>query len=265
MVSTDSDKTAAIIIIGDEILSGKVTDANGPYLIRELYRQGVRVRRVLTIPDDVDVIAREVRAASEQFDFVLTSGGVGPTHDDVTFQGVARAFQVPLVENPTLRQVLETHAKGPLTPAALRMAQVPTGTRLVQGGEMRFPVCVVRNVYVFPGVPNLLKAKFESVRHEFQGTPLHQVRLFTKQRESALASALEATLDAFPDLTIGSYPTYDNETYRVMITLESHSEQVLEQARDALLDRLDRSQVVRVERYRPEPWPGDREPRGAPS
>ncbi len=259
------DKTAAIVIIGDEILSGKVTDVNAPYLLKELYRQGVRVRRVITIPDDVDVIAEEVRKASDQFDFVLTSGGVGPTHDDKTFNGVAQAFRLPLIEEPTLKQVLENHVGGQLTPAALRMARVPKGTRLVRGGEMRFPLCVVRNVYVFPGVPNILRSKFESVRHEFQGTPLHQLRIYTQERESQLAAALEATLAAFPDLTIGSYPTYDNRDYRVMITLEATSSDVVEQARDALLARLDTQAVVRVETYRPTPPPEPEEEPGANS
>jgi len=245
--SDQNDKTAGIVIIGNEVLSGKVQDTNSPFLLRELYEQGVRVLRVVTIPDDVPTIADEVRAASARFDFVLTSGGVGPTHDDLTFEGIARAFDVPLREDPTLKALLERHFAGRLTPAALRMAMVPSGTRLVRGGDMRYPLCVVRNVYVFPGVPEILRAKFQVVRHELQGTPFLQVRIFTQQKETALAASLEATLDRVPGVTIGSYPSYDTREYRVMLTLESHDAHQLQEARDILLSLLDGSQVVGVD------------------
>ncbi len=241
------ETTAGIVIIGDEVLSGKVRDVNSPFLLKELYRQGVRAQRVVTIPDDVDVIAGEVRSASERFDFVLTSGGVGPTHDDLTFQGVAEAFGVPLHEDPTLSALLLRHFEDRLTQAARRMALVPVGTRLVQAGDTRFPLCVVRNVYVFPGVPEILKAKFEAVRQEFRGRPFHQVRVYTWQNETTLAACLEQTLDRFPGLAIGSYPTFDKREYRVMLTLESRDRQRLEEARDALLGLIDPAQIVRVE------------------
>src|SRR5436309_4412163 len=119
-------KTAGIILIGNEILSGKVVDANASYLCRELRALGVDVRRICAIPDEVELIAAEVAAQSRDFDVVFTSGGVGPTHDDVTIEGVARALGVPVVRDPRLVRLLEQLAKGRLVTAARpTMAETP--------------------------------------------------------------------------------------------------------------------------------------------
>ena len=145
-------KTAGIILIGNEILSGKITDANAAYLCRELRALGVEVRRITVIPDEVDLIATEVRAFSGAYDVVFTSGGVGPTHDDVTIEGVARALDVPVIREPRLVQVLEGYYKGRLNDARLKMAEVPRGAELTADGELVFPAVVVRNIYILPGV-----------------------------------------------------------------------------------------------------------------
>src|SRR5919201_3110556 len=120
-------KTAGIVLIGNEILSGKIADANAAYLCRELRELGVDVRRISVIPDDVDTIAAEIAAFSREFDVVFTSGGVGPTHDDVTIEGVARAMQVPVVRHPELVALLERYYGDRLTEAHRKMAEVPQG------------------------------------------------------------------------------------------------------------------------------------------
>src|SRR5207248_8048074 len=120
-------KTAGIILVGNEILSGKTVDANAAYLCRELRELGVEVRRIAVIPDEVALIAEEVAAFSKAFDLVFTSGGVGPTHDDVTIEGVARALGVPVVRHPELVALLERYYRDKLTDAALRMAEIPGG------------------------------------------------------------------------------------------------------------------------------------------
>src|SRR6266536_1652156 len=114
-------KTAGIVLVGNEILSGKIEDANAAYLCRELRALGVDVRRIIVIPDEVDLIAREVAAASAELDVVFTSGGVGPTHDDVTIEGVARAMAVPVVRHPALVSMMERHYGGRVTEAHLKM------------------------------------------------------------------------------------------------------------------------------------------------
>src|SRR5436190_19287983 len=149
-------KTAGIILVGNEILSGKIVDANAAYLCRELRELGVDVRRMAVIPDEVDVIAGTVRDFSRTFDIVFTSGGVGPTHDDVTIEGVARAMDVPVVRHPVLVELLERYYRGrgiDLTEARLKMAEVPDGAELVAGESLLFPAVVMRNVYILPGVP----------------------------------------------------------------------------------------------------------------
>src|SRR5512134_4010000 len=137
-------KTAGIILVGNEILSGKIADANAAYLCRELRALGVDVRRITVVPDEVQLIAEVVAGFSRDFDVVFTSGGVGPTHDDVTVEGVARAMTVPVVRHPTLVELLERYYRGTVTDAALRMAEVPDGAELVGGESVRFPTILMR-------------------------------------------------------------------------------------------------------------------------
>src|SRR5881296_3973105 len=148
-------KTAGIILIGNEILSGKIADVNAAYLCRELRQLGVDVRRISVVPDEVELIAREVTAQSRDFDVVFTSGGVGPTHDDVTIEGVARAMGVRVVRDPVLVELLRAFYKGSLNEARLKMAETPEGAELVGGEPLRFPTILMRNVYILPGVPEI--------------------------------------------------------------------------------------------------------------
>src|SRR5882724_3928359 len=157
-------KTAGIVLIGNEILSGKIADANAAYLCRELRALGVEVRRISIIPDEVELIAREVAAHSREYDLVFTSGGVGPTHDDVTIEGVARAMGVGVVRHPLLVAALEGHDRDGLNDAHLKMTETPEGAELVGGEPLRFPTILMRNVYILPGVPEIFRAKFDALR-----------------------------------------------------------------------------------------------------
>src|SRR5213593_4935174 len=150
-------KTAGIILVGNEILSGKIEDANAIYLCRELRRLGMDVRKIAVIPDDVDVIAAEVAAAHRAWDVVFTSGGVGPTHDDVTIEGVARAMGVAVVRHPLLVGILEKHFGAQLNEAHLKIAEMPEGGQLVGHESVRFPTILMRNVYILPGVPEIFR------------------------------------------------------------------------------------------------------------
>ena len=241
-------KTAGILLIGNEILSGKVTDANAAYLCRELRGLGVEVRRITVIPDEVDLIAAEVRAFSAEYDVVFTSGGVGPTHDDVTIEGVARALGVPVIREPRLVQVLEGYYRGRLNEARLKMADVPEGAELTADGELVFPAIVVRNIYVLPGVPEIFRQKFDSLRERFRDAPFHLCSVYVSMGEGTLADYLNAVLAAHPDLLLGSYPEFSNPEYKVKVTLESKNRGYLEQAVADLLGRLPGDAVVRVDR-----------------
>jgi molybdenum cofactor synthesis domain-containing protein len=240
--------TAGIVVIGNEVLSGKVEEANARFLIRELRVLGVDLHRVSIIKDDPDVIAREVRTMSESFAHVFTSGGVGATHDDVTMVGIARGFGLPLVRHAELEQLLRAHYKARISDVVLRMADVPEGTVLVGVGETLFPVVSVRNVFVLPGVPEFLRSKFQVLRSRLKqanGFVLKQI--FVRAGEEKLAELMRATQDALPGLEIGSYPRFDTEEYRVKITVESRDPGLVDLAMERLLGGIEARDIVRIE------------------
>lgn len=239
--------TAGILVIGNEILSGKVTDENSPYLCRELRLLGVDVERILTIPDDVATIAREVHAMAGAYDLVFTSGGIGPTHDDLTMEGVAAAFGKKVeLSRSIVGRITRAQGREP-NASQLKMAMVPENAQLVDSGDLWFPVVIVENVYIFPGIPELLRKKFESIRSRFRGVPVLLKRVFVKPRESEIAASLHELLAEFPELMLGSYPKIGEESFHVMLTLESRDAGYLQRALDSLLRRLPREAIYKVE------------------
>ena len=239
-------KTAGILLVGNEILSGKIQDANAVYLCRELRALGVDVRRIAVITDETGLIADEVTAFSREFDVVFTSGGVGPTHDDVTIEGVARAMGVPVVRHPALVELLQRHFQGRATDAHLKMAEVPEGAELVTGGSLRFPTLLMRNVWILPGVPEIFRQKFEAIRERFRDDPIHLCNVFVRMSEGTLADYLNRLLADFPLLLLGSYPEFSNPEYQVKVTLESRDRDYLDRARADFLGRLPTDSVVKV-------------------
>src|ERR1051325_6194607 len=162
-------KTAAIIVIGNEILTGKSQDQNASFLIKELYQLGVALRYVVIIPDEVDEIAKAVREASGKYDYVFTSGGVGPTHDDLTIPSIARAFNREVVRHPELIKLLEGFFGESIDEPRRRLADAPEGSRLVYGKDVTWPVLATENVYILPGVPEYFRRKFEAISEQFRG------------------------------------------------------------------------------------------------
>lgn len=240
-------KTAGILIIGNEVLSGKVADQNGPYLTRELRALGVDVRRISVIPDEVPTIVEEVRRFAGAYDLVFTTGGVGPTHDDVTMAAVAEAFAQPLVHHSTLEAVLRQHFGVDITPAQLRMADIPGDGRLVGEGEMSFPVVAVGNVFVFPGIPETVRRKFGRIREQFRDRPYVLRRVYLTCDEGEIAQQLHELLGRFPALQLGSYPIVGEPDHTVLLTLESLDGDYVEAALGDLLDRLPAASIARVE------------------
>ena len=241
-------RTAGILLIGNEILSGKVVDANASYLCRELRALGVSVRKIAVIPDEVDLIAAEVRAFSRDHDIVFTSGGVGPTHDDVTIEGVALALGVRVVRDERLVALIARHARGPLNEARLKMAEVPEGAELVAGERLMFPAVVAGNIYILPGVPEIFRQKFEALKERFRDTPYFLASVFVAIGEGTLADHLNALLAGHPDLLLGSYPEFSNPEYKVKVTLESKDRGYLDDAVTDFLGHLPRDAVVRIDR-----------------
>src|SRR5437764_8319542 len=182
-------KTAGIIVIGNEIFSGKTTDENSPYLTRELRDLGVDVRKISVIPDELNLISDEVKQFSNSYDYVFTTGGVGPTHDDLTMDGIAAAFGRRTHRHPDLESTLRQYYARDLIDGNLRMADVPDGARLVGGKGMWFPVIAVENVYIFPGVPEILRRTFERIKEMLREAPFHLREISLRPDEGHLAGS----------------------------------------------------------------------------
>ncbi len=238
--------TAGIVLIGNELLSGKVVDANAAYLCRQFRELGVEVRKISVIPDEVELIAREVREFRAAYTWVFTSGGVGPTHDDVTIEGIARGLGVGVVRHPELVARLEELYKGRLNPARLKMAEIPDGAELLAMDSLIVPVLAIENVFVFPGVPEIFRQKFEAIKERFRERPFLLRSVYVRIGEGTLAEHLNAMVREFPDLLCGSYPEFSNPEYRVRVTLESKEPDYLERALGYLLARLPLDAVVRT-------------------
>ena len=230
--------TAAILLIGDELLSGKVRDENASYLIGRLRTLGVEVKRVVMIPDDLDLIAEEVRALSLRFDHLFTSGGVGPTHDDVTLEAVARSFNVGLYEAPRLAEIIKERFGDRLTDAHLRMAHVPVGSTLLWRSESPWPVYSYNNVYILPGIPQIFRAKFELICEQFRCGSFSVRALYLNADEGFIASTL-AQVERDFEVSIGSYPRIDRGAhYKIRVTVESREAREVNRAIEALHSAL---------------------------
>ena len=236
------------MIIGNEILSGKVNDSNSGFLARQLRKAGVSLDRVSVIPDDVDTIATEVAACAAAHDLVFTSGGVGPTHDDVTIGGVAKAFGRPVVEHGGLRSAIEEAVGDDPGSPFLKMAEVPEGAELIASEGQHFPSVKIENVYVLPGIPEIFESKVEALCMQFTTSPYHMRQVLVSATETHIAGHLNATLEAFPALMLGSYPKLGNDEYRVRLTLESKDEAYLDSALEDLVGRIPVDYIVKIER-----------------
>ena len=239
--------TAGILIIGNEILSGKVQDANSPYLCRELRALGVEVRRISVIPDDVNTIAEESSTFSGAYDIVFTTGGVGPTHDDVTVEGIAKGLGRRVVIHPDLERVVKELYPGKVNSARLRLAKVPEGAELLGQPDLVFPVVLIKNIYIFPGVPEILIQKFNGIKERFRDAPFFLKTVFVTDGEGAIAEHLNTVIREFPELLLGSYPELNHPDYRVRLTLESKDPAYLDKAFRRLLSLLPASSIAKVE------------------
>jgi FAD synthetase len=241
------EKTAAIIVIGNEILSGKVVDTNAAFLCRELRSLGVALRRILVIPDELDEIAEAVRSYKPAFDVVFTSGGVGPTHDDITMAGIARALNRRVIRHPILEHKIREFSGDKINEARLKLAEVPEGAELVFAGDVNFPAIHVENLYILPGIPEIFREKFLAIKSRFAVDPYFLRVVYTGAAESTIAQYLNQTLEAFPLLQLGSYPKLGDAEYRVRVTLESKDREYVNRAFEHLVAQLPPKIIVRTE------------------
>jgi molybdenum cofactor synthesis domain-containing protein len=200
---------ACLIIIGNEILSGRTHDKNLPYLAEELNTLGVRLVETRVIPDIEDTIIETLNECRAKFDYVFTTGGIGPTHDDITSECVAKAFGVAIELNADAHDLLKSHYDNPadLNEARLRMARIPVGAELIQNPISKAPGFRMENVYVMAGVPMIMQAMFQGIKHQLiGGKPMVSRSVGGYIPEGTIAKVLAEIQGDFPETDIGSYP-----------------------------------------------------------
>ncbi|KAK3740546.1 hypothetical protein QZH41_004319 [Actinostola sp. cb2023] len=252
-----SSPTAGIIIIGDEILKGHTKDANSYFLVKRFWSLGIKVCKISVVADVEEDIIHEVQTFSKKFTFVITTGGIGPTHDDVTILSIAKAFNENIIQNDKLVEIIAqiyNMKKSDLNEFHMKMAMLPLSAELVHsnnGKENPFPVVRVHNVYVFPGVPHFVEKDFVSIEHVFaQRTraEFHLCKVFLSVDETQIAHVLEEVHETFKKtVQLGSYPEFFSQEYKVKLTLESQCEDHMKEACQFLLGYLPIGCIVKVE------------------
>jgi molybdenum cofactor synthesis domain-containing protein len=240
-------KTAGIVIIGNEVLSGKTHDINSYFFCTELRQLGVEVQKISTIQDIIELIGQEVSQFSKQFDFVFTSGGVGPTHDDVTIDGIAQGFGLKVARHPDIEKRMYQRLGTDVNEARLRMANVPQGAELLATEALFAPIIKIRNVYIFPGIPKILQERFHAIKEIFRDSPYFLKNVFVKYGEGIIAAPMNELVARFPELMLGSYPVLDVPEYKVKVTFESKDAHYLDQALQAFLAALPKDAVHRID------------------
>jgi nicotinamide-nucleotide amidase len=232
--------TAAILTIGNELVSGDVVDTNGAWLAHRLERLGVDITIIAAVPDEIDLIARFVRREAPESDFVLVTGGLGGTPDDLTREALAAAFDVGQRSVPELAEAL----RGRFTrdpEYAARWAELPDGARGVENPLGGAPGFVIENVFVFPGLPSEMQAMFDAIENEFRGeAPIATWRKRYQTRESDIVGVLAEAGEKFPGVLVGSYPSFEGMP-EVEVVAKSHDSDLLERAASWLEEELGRT------------------------
>jgi len=230
----DQEVTAIYIGVGDELLSGRTEDTNFIHLAKTLRELGIRLARGMIIPDDRDVIQEILGLYRHRFTYVFISGGLGPTHDDVTIEGVAQALGVQTVRHPILEKKIEEYFGAHADENSLKMAEVPEGSILHFCDSLMIPVLSLDNIYLFPGVPELFRQKVDSIKERFRSTPYFSAEISCDRLESEIADILIEALERFPSIKIGSYPTWGEDMFTVKIVVESKDQELTQRAADHL-------------------------------
>ena len=232
--------TVGLAVIADEVLMGEVADQNITWISTELFRLGADLGYCCVMPDDLDFLVEHLTWMKERFRWVVTTGGIGATHDDLTRQVMADIFQVPLMEAPEAIAALEERVGGELNRRQREMAMVPKGAELIVNPLTAAPGFVIGNVIVLPGIPRLVQAMFPALEGRLRGIPVHRVELKTTRFESEIAPLLEEAQGMFPEVKIGSYPRMVGGGFRVRLVLRSRNDQMLKRAEEFIQGRIDR-------------------------
>ena len=225
---------AAILVIGNEILSGRTLDTNTQFICQTLAQRGIACKEVRVVPDVEAVIIAALNPLREQYDYVFTTGGIGPTHDDITAATIAKAFGVELVQDPEALRRLELFYRDrdqELNEARLRMTYVPKGSLLIDNPISSAPGFQIGNVYAMAGMPNIMRAMMEGVVLTLEsGAPIESITVRAELGEGRIAEPLAALQIQYPTISIGSYPSITGSVLGVSIVLRSQDKNLLEQA-----------------------------------
>jgi len=225
--------TAALIVIGNEILSGRTQDTNSAWIGQQLMPQGIMLRQIRVVPDIEDEIISAIHDLRLKVDYVFTTGGIGPTHDDITAAAVAKAFGVPVELNDTAYQMLVRHygSEQEVTPARKKMAMVPKGSKLIVNAVSGAPGFQMENVFVMAGVPRIMQSMFEDVKGMLGiGKPVLSNTITCSLTESVIAAGLAKIQNDFPDVAIGSYPSFRGGILGLSLVLRSNDPDLLDRA-----------------------------------
>ncbi len=236
--NSQGEVTAAVIVIGNEVLSGRTKDVNLPFLAERLTQLGIRLREARIIADVEDAIAEAVNDCRRRFDYVFTTGGIGPTHDDITSASVAKAFGVAVKPHPEAVARLKRHyPTGEFNLARQRMTLIPEGGSLIDNPVSAAPGFQIGNVFVMAGVPTIMQAMFDGLTHRLVGgAPLLSRTVRTTLSEGMLAAGLGELQDRSPDVEIGSYPSFARREPGLRIVLRSVDPERLKAAVAGLID-----------------------------
>lgn len=228
--------TASVIIIGNEILSGRTRDSNLAFLGKRLDSLGIHLVEACIIPDIENTIIDTLNNYRTRHNFVFTTGGIGPTHDDITSLSVAKAFDLKLEQNPEAVKQLENYYEpGQINEARLKMAQIPEGATLIKNPVSGAPGFQVENVFVMAGVPTIMEAMFDGITDRLVGgEPVLTTSVATNIGESMLAKGLGELQDSYPDISIGSYPYFKRGKLGVNIVLRSTNKNSMEQLQEKI-------------------------------
>ena len=238
MDETSEIWTAALVVIGDEILSGRTQDKNVAQLATWLNDQGIRLAEVRIVPDDQQRIVEAVNALRRVHDYLFTTGGIGPTHDDITVDAIAAAFDVQVVVHPAARAILEDYYRGRpggLNDARLRMARVPEGAELLPNPSSGAPGVKIGNVYILAGVPHIAASMLEALTGKLEGgRPVVSITIGARAPESEVAELLRETEAAHPGVAIGSYPFFKDGRYGANFVIRSDDAELARATADEL-------------------------------
>lgn len=239
-MNQSSEVTAGVIIIGNEVLSGRTQDVNLAYMGKQLDALGISIMEARVIPDVEQTIIDTVNHFRETYTYVFTTGGIGPTHDDITSAAIAKTFNVNLEKNPEAVSLLEKYFKpGGINEARMKMAHIPEGAKLIDNPLSHAPGFQLKNVFVMAGVPSIMQLMFDGITDRLVGgDPIITVNVATNIGEGVFAADLEKLQDEYPDISIGSYPYFRNRKLGVNLVMRSTNIDRLEELKEKLTTTL---------------------------